>query len=85
MKIVSDNITTVYGINNMGCNKSDLCNLITFDIWSWVEKSNIWIKASYIPGTENLDANRESRKKTERSRMDVKQRYFQKNFASFFI
>ena len=34
VKLMSDNTTTIYVINNMGCNKSDLCSQITFDIWS---------------------------------------------------
>lgn len=34
VKLMSDNTTTIYLINNVGCNKSDLCSQITFDIWS---------------------------------------------------
>ena len=46
-KLMSDNATAVYGINNMGSNDSDLCNQISFDILPWVEKCNIWITAAY--------------------------------------
>ena len=77
-----DNRTRIYGINSMGCNKSDLCNQI-FDIWSRAEKSNIWITTANISWKENLDGDGESRKKKERSRMNAKQRYFQENFTLF--
>ena len=33
-KLMYDNTKLVYGINNMGCNKSDLCNHIIFDMCS---------------------------------------------------
>ena len=51
MKLISNNPAIVYGINNKGCNKSDLCHQIIF---------GFWITAAYIPGKENLDANGES-------------------------
>ena len=56
---MSDNTASVSGINNMGYNKSDLCNQIIFDIWSWAGKSNIWITTVYISGKKNLDADGE--------------------------
>lgn len=51
---MSDNTTTFYVINNMGRNKSDLYSQITFDIWSWAEKSNIWITEVYIPKVKDF-------------------------------
>ena len=64
VKLLSDNNTTVHGIHNMHSNRSDLCQSITYEVWVWLEDKNIWIIASYIPGKENYDADRESRKKT---------------------
>ena len=65
-KLLSDNTTTVYGINNMHYNKSDLCHAIISEIWAWAERKIIWITASYIPGKENYYADAESlRKQTE--------------------
>ena len=50
---------------------STICTLIDlicvnplYEVWVWAEDKNIWISASYIPGKENYDADRESRKKT---------------------
>lgn len=63
VKLMSNNTTTAYGIDNMCCNNSDLYNQIVFDIWSCTEKSNIWITAAYIPRKENSDSGGESRKK----------------------
>ena len=63
LRLISDNTTTFYGINSIGCDKSGLCDQIIFDICSWVEKFNILITAANIPGKENLDVDGESRKK----------------------
>ena len=76
-----DNTATTYGINNMGCHTSDLCNQI-FEIWSWTEKSNIWITTAYIPGMENLNADGEYRKKRKYLEW-ILNRYYQKNFTFF--
>ena len=56
VQLLSDNITTVHGINNMHSNKSDFCHCIISEIWAWNEDKKIWITASYIPGKENYDA-----------------------------
>ena len=64
VKLLSDNTTTVHGIHNMHSNRSDLCQFIISEVWVWAEDKNIWISTSYIPGKENYDADRESRKKT---------------------
>ena len=62
VKLLSDNITTVHGINNMHSTKSDLCHSIIFDIWAWTEDKSIWNTTSYISRTENYEADPESRK-----------------------
>ena len=56
VKLLSDNTTTVHGINNMPSNKSDLCHSIISEIWAWGEDKIIWITASCIPGKANYDA-----------------------------
>ena len=35
--LLSDNTTTVHGINNMHSNKFDLCHSIIFEICAWAE------------------------------------------------
>ena len=52
MKLVSDNTTSIFGFNNMHCDKSDKCDQ--------TKKFNFWITAAYIPRKENLDADRYS-------------------------
>ena len=53
VKLLSDNTTTVHGINS---NKSDFYHPIS-EIWDCGE--DIWITASYIPGKENYDVDTE--------------------------
>ena len=83
VKLLSDNTTTVHGINNMHSNKSDLCHSIISEIWAWAEDKNIWITASYIPGKENYDADAESRKKQTELEWMLNQKFLQKLFLSF--
>ena len=48
-------------INPMGDTKSEDCNNIAAEIWQWCIPKNISISAAYIPGTDNIIANRKSR------------------------
>ena len=66
VKILSENITTVYGINKMGSNNSNTCHKIICDIWEWAEQNNIWITAAHIPGKYNEEADKESWKIREK-------------------
>ena len=59
VELLSDNTTTVHGINSIHSNKSDLCHSIMSEILAWDEDKNIWITDSYIPGKENYDADAE--------------------------
>ena len=56
-----DNTTAVAYVNKMGGTKSHECNEIAQDIWKWAIKHNIWLSAAHIPGTENPDADFQSR------------------------
>lgn len=56
-----DNMTAMTYINNMGGIKSINCNRLAFDIWSWCIDKNIWISAEFLPGSENVLADKESR------------------------
>ena len=60
--IQSDNTTTVAYLNAMGGIKSLNCNDMTIQIWEWCSQRNIWISASHIPGSTNIEADKESRK-----------------------
>ena len=65
VKLLSDNTTTVHGINNMHSNKSDLCHSSISEIWAWAEDKNIWITASYVPGKENYDGEMQNHAKNK--------------------
>ena len=60
-RVQSDNTTTVSYINEMGGIKSVLCNDMAQTIWAWCIDSNIWLSACHIPGSQNTDADKQSR------------------------
>ena len=68
VKILSDNSTSVHGINRIGSSKSVSCNAIICEIWEWAEKHNVWITAAHIPGKQNVEADKESRRKNEKDK-----------------
>ena len=59
--IQSDNTTAVAYINAMGGIKSIPCNEMAIMIWDWCLNHNIWLSATHIPGSKNIQANKESR------------------------
>ena len=40
-------------MNKKGGMVSKNCNDLTFDIWSWAVKKNIWLSTLYVPGVKN--------------------------------
>ena len=60
-KVMSDNTTTVHSINNMGTCRSIPCNEVVMEIWGWLARTNNWVTATYIPGKENVEADKLSR------------------------
>lgn len=61
VRIQIDNTSAVSIINHMGTSHSDKCNSIAHDIWKFCIHNNTWLSASYIPGIENVIADKESR------------------------
>ena len=59
VRIYSDNITTVNYINSMGGTHTMECNSVAKDIWLFCITRQIWISAAYIPGKENIQADKE--------------------------
>ena len=58
----SDNSTNVSYINAMGgIHSKEFNNSIVKDIWQWCIEKQIWLTAVHIPGTKNVEADRESR------------------------
>ncbi|XP_068749289.1 uncharacterized protein [Montipora capricornis] len=61
VQIYSDNSTTVNYINALGGTHSRECNTSAKDIWQWCIDKQIWLTAAHIPGTKNVEVDRESR------------------------
>ena len=61
IRVMVDNNTSVAYINNMGGIRSNLCDDIAFDIWQWAAEQQLWISTAYIPGFENVTADKNSR------------------------
>mgnify|MGYP001014298428 CR=1 FL=1 len=59
---LSDNTTAVASVNKMGSVRSPECDGMARKIWYYAIPRNIWITASYLPGTENTEADYESRR-----------------------
>ncbi|XP_072047102.1 uncharacterized protein [Amphiura filiformis] len=57
-----DNKTAMTYVNHMGGTRSRACNKLVKEIWQWCISRNIWLSASYLPGVENVTADRKSRK-----------------------
>ena len=56
--LLSDNVTTVTLINNMGGTHSTACSKVARDIWLWCIEKKIWPGATHIPGIQNETADR---------------------------
>lgn len=61
IRIYTDNTTCCAYLNNFGGKFQEL-NLLARDIWLWCIKRNIHLSAAHIPGIENTEADRLSRR-----------------------
>lgn len=61
-RIMSDNTTAITYINKKGGLKSSECNKIAKEIWLWCSSRELHVSAAHIPGKENLEADKNSRK-----------------------
>lgn len=53
VQIRCDNTCSVAYLNAMGGVKSDKCNNLAKQIWFWCIERDLWLSATYIPGSEN--------------------------------
>ena len=85
IKILSDNTTTVYCINNMGTLNSSKCNEITKSIWQWAIPRNNWLTATHIPGVLNTEADYESRKNNSGTEWKLSEKIYERvvNYFQF--
>nr|CAH7764024.1 unnamed protein product [Callosobruchus chinensis] len=56
-----DNTTAIACINRMGSVQYPKLNKISNSLWKWLEKKNLYVFASYIKSSDNLEADKESR------------------------
>ena len=62
IKILTDNVTAVTYIRQMGGSHSLKCNDIAREIWLWAIERDIWLTISHIPGKDNVRVDSNSRK-----------------------
>ena len=70
-----DNTTAVSYINKQGGGVQHL-NTITQRIWNWCLQRDIYVRAYYLPGTENTTADTLSRKHRDRNDWKLKPEFF---------
>ena len=62
VRVLVDNTTVQNTLNKMGTSHSPSLNSLIKTIWDWYITNEVWITVVRIPGKENVDADRESRK-----------------------
>jgi len=78
-----DNSTALFYINRMGSIKFPVLSNLAREVWKWCAERNIFIYASYIPSSQNIDADAESRVISEDTEWSLDQSYFDKIAACF--
>ena len=56
-----DNVTAISYANNVGSMKSQTCNNTACRIWDFSTKNQMWVSAAHVPGTINIEADKQSR------------------------
>ena len=73
-----DNRSAVSYINKMGGTHSRILSSIARDLWEWCFAKNIVIRAEYLPGLANTEADRESRRQEDSSNWMLDREVFQR-------
>ncbi len=60
IRVQSDNTTAISYINSMGGLKSRECDNLVNEIWNWCIARDIWLSASHIPESQNIEADKTS-------------------------
>jgi hypothetical protein len=79
--VKSDNSTVVAYIKNQGGTKSPTLCRLTFQLLTWCTSQGISLKAQFIPGVENIQADRLSRQLASPLEWSLKQSIVQTVFA----
>ena len=72
-----DNVTAVAYINKMGGTKAERCREVAQSIWHWALAHGVWLTAEYLPGEQNNQADRLSRKLDDNLEWQLKPKIFQ--------
>ena len=83
VRVLSDNRTTVCDINKMGSTKSKQCNIMAQCVWEYCKDNDIYVTCTYIPGKENIEADRESRKEYKQGEWMLNEVLFEKAVHQF--
>ncbi|XP_063915486.1 uncharacterized protein LOC135131605 [Zophobas morio] len=78
-----DNTTAISYINRMGSVQYPHLSTLTRQIWQWCEARDIWLVASYINSTANIEADRESRAHSDATEWELSDRYFNQILEKF--
>lgn len=78
-----DNTTAISYVNRMGGVQYPHLNKISSKIWKWCEEKRIFIFASYIPSSQNIIADAESRKLNIDTEWELGSKEFTKIVCSF--
>ena len=78
-----DNATAINYVNQMGNMKSQTCNNIGGRIWDFCTKNQLWLSAAHIPGTVNIEADKQSRVIVDGTEWKLNPALFQKIVEKF--
>lgn len=81
VKLMIDNTSAVYIINNMGTSHSDNCHSICVAIWEFCMTHKIWLTAAHLPGALNVVADKESRRSYSDSEWMIDSNILQKSLS----
>ena len=59
--IRTDNTNAMHCINNFGSIRSTILNSLSRQLWAWAFQRNVFLKATYLPGSQNVLADTLSR------------------------
>ena len=83
VRVLCDNTTAVFTINNMGTTKSTSCNAVVKEIWEFCKNHDIFITCTYIPGKENVVADKASRREYKQGEWMLRRDIFQTAMVAF--
>ena len=85
LRLMLDNTTATTYINKMGGTHSVVCSLVAKTIWEWAIPLNVWLSATYIPGSQNKIADFKSRHFDENTEWSLSPVLFARLLQVFYI